>query len=65
MIIALVIFNFCYIFVIKGVPLWLECVLAIVSTICIGVALIIWEETKDKIKHLENQLKKMKGGEEE
>jgi hypothetical protein len=48
---------------VKGIPTWLELVLGIVSVICTGVALIIWEETKDKIRSLERQIGKMKGGE--
>ena len=63
MIAALILHTLCYVFMVKGVPAWLELVLSIVSVICTGVALIIWEETKDKIRSLERQIGKMKGGE--
>jgi hypothetical protein len=61
MIAALILHTLCYVFMVKGVPNWLELVLSIVSAICTVVALILWEETKDRIKVLENKTKK--GGE--
>lgn len=62
MIRALIISNICLILILKGVPTWLWSILSIGYVGCNTVALILWEETKDKIKRLENKMK-MKGGE--
>lgn len=62
MIAALILHTLCYVFMVKGVPTWLEVVLSIVSAICTAVALIVWNETKDKIRSLERQIEKLKGG---
>lgn len=53
MIAALLLHTLCYAFMVKGVPTWLELVLSLVGAICTVVALILWEETKDKIRSLE------------
>ena len=63
MITALILNTLCYVLMVQGVPTWLEVVLSIVSAICPVVALIVWNETKDKIRSLERQIEKMKGGE--
>ena len=62
MIAALIISNICLMLMVKGVPTWLSVVLSIVYSVSNVVALILWEETKDKIKTLENKTKR-KGGE--
>ena len=59
---ALIISNFCLILMIKGVSTWIAVVLSFVYVICNCVALILWEETKDRIRVIENKLIK-KGGE--
>ena len=58
MIIALIISDMCFALLLKGVPTWFEIVLIATHAICNIVALIMWEETKSKIK----ALWKMKGG---
>ena len=63
MIIALVIFNFCHLIMLKGVPDWLDGILACISVVCLTVALIIWEETNSRIRSLEKRLDKRNGGE--
>ena len=62
MIAALIISNICLIFMAKGVPTWVSVVLSIVYSVSNCVALILWEETKRKIKTIENNTKR-KGGE--
>ena len=52
MILALIIGNMCFALMLKGVPTWLEIVLSATHSICNVVALIMWAETKSKIKAL-------------
>ena len=61
---ALIIYNICFSLLITvAFPLWAEITLSVIGCICTGVAFIVWEETKDRIKVLENKLRKMKGDE--
>ena len=58
---AILIHFVCYVFMLKGVPFYLHNVLSLISTICAAVALLVWEQTKDRLKALEKELRK-KGG---
>lgn len=49
MIKALIISNICLILILKGVPTWLWAILSMSYVVSNVVALILWEETTDKI----------------
>ena len=60
---TLIISNICFVLLLKDVPTWLAVVLGVAYAICTGVSLILWEETKDKIKRIENHIKNKRNGE--
>lgn len=59
MIIALVLYNICFVLLLKGVPHWLEIVLCIVSPMLSLAAALIWEFAKSKIELIEKRLDEM------
>ena len=61
MISFIVISQACLVLLIKGVPTWIAILLSICYGICNCVSLVLWEETKDRIKRIENGISKMKG----
>lgn len=58
---ALIISNSCLVLIAKGVPAWLYLVLSTAYLVCNVVALTLWEQTNEKIKILENKIKKNGG----
>lgn len=45
-----------------GLSLWCEITFSVIVAACVLTACILWEEAADKIKRLERQIDKMKGG---
>lgn len=60
---ALIIGNVCLILLLKGVPQWLSVVLSFGYSVSNVVAILVWVDTKDRIKALENKVKKKGGAE--
>ena len=59
---ALLLYACCYAIMLKGVPFWLHSILWIITVICGAVALMVWEQTKDRLEALEKKLRE-EGGE--
>lgn len=61
MIVGFVIYNFCLLLLVKGVPPFVQSILIITSLISLLIASICWERTKNRIARMERFLSEVFG----